>query len=85
MVSFEFTIRDPLGIHARPAGQLVKQAASCSGKITVQKGTRTADLKKIFGLMNLAIKCNDTIKVIVDGDNEETEAEKIRSFLEENL
>lgn len=85
MVSFEYTIKDPLGIHARPAGKLVKQAASFPGKVTVQKGTRTADLKKIFGLMNLAVKCNDTITVMVDGENEETEAEKIRSFLEENL
>ena len=51
MKTFEYTIKDELGIHARPAGLLVKKAASYASTIMIGKGEKSADAKRIFGVM----------------------------------
>lgn len=85
MVSFNYVIKDELGIHARPAGLLVKEAGKLGSKITICKGEKKGDAKKIFGIMGLAVKHNDEITVTVEGDTEEADAQVIRNFLESNL
>ena len=55
MKEFKYTITDPEGIHARPAGELVKVCKEFACKITLTKDGITADCKKIFGLMGLAV------------------------------
>lgn len=81
MSSFDFVVKDPEGIHARPAGVLVKTAKSLGGGITIAKGDKTADAKKMFALMGLQVKGGDTITV--SSDNEEALAE-FKKVLEEN-
>lgn len=85
MKTFNYTIKDELGIHARPAGLLVKEAGKLGSKITIEKGGKKGDAKKIFGLMGLGVKQNDEITVTVEGDTEEADAEVIKTFLENNL
>lgn len=48
MKSFDYTIKDEIGIHARPAGLLVKCAAEFSSAVTISKGEKNADAKKTF-------------------------------------
>ena len=48
MKEFTYTITDPQGIHARPAGLAVKEAKKFESKITIEKGSKKGDLKKIF-------------------------------------
>lgn len=85
MKEFKFTVTDPLGIHARPAGILVKEAKKFSSKITVWKGDKSCDMRKLLALMGLAVKQNDEITVQVDGDDEAACAEVIEKFLKENF
>ena len=85
MVSFSYVIKDEQGIHARPAGLLVKAASGLESKIMLEKGGKKGDAKKIFGIMSLAAKKGDEIQVTVEGTKEEADAEIIRKFLEENL
>ena len=87
MKQFEYTIKDELGIHARPAGLLVKEAKSFKPdtKITVTKGEKSADMTKLMNLMSMAVKCGDTITVTIEGGNEEGAAAAIEKFLNENL
>jgi len=54
MVKFSFRVKDEMGLHARPAGALVKEAAKCSSKVTIRKGEKSGDAKRIF-------KCNRII------------------------
>ena len=85
MVSFDYTIKDELGIHVRPAGQLAKL---CSGKDCVAKMSidgKEAELKMLFSVMALAVKCGDTVTITVEGADEEDFASEIKDFLEENL
>ena len=53
MKTFTYAITDAAGIHARPAGLLVKEAKKFESKISVAKGARKADLKKLFAVMGL--------------------------------
>jgi phosphocarrier protein len=85
MVNFDFTIKDELGLHARPTGQLVKEAQVLTSKITIYKGDKSADLRRMFGVMSLAVKQNETIKVVVEGSDEEKDALYIENFLKEHF
>ena len=85
MKEFEFVVTDPQGIHARPAGLLVKEAKKFESNISVFKGTRKGDLKKIFTIMALGVKQGETIKVQVEGADEEQAASAVEAFLKENF
>lgn len=87
MKEFTYTISDPLGIHARPAGQLAKLAKSytdCNITITNEAG-KEVKLSQLMKLMSLAIKKGQTVTVKADGANEDEAAAAIQKFLEENL
>lgn len=85
MKEFTFTITDPQGIHARPAGLLVKEAKKYESKITIAKGARTGDVKKIFAVMALGAKQGEEIKIAVDGADEDTASAAMEAFLKENF
>lgn len=85
MKTFNYTIKDELGIHARPAGMLAKTAKSFDSEIMITKGEKTIGAAKLIALMGLGVKCGDTITVTVNGSDEEVAAESIKSFLESNL
>lgn len=85
MKEFEFVVTDPQGIHARPAGLLVKEAKKFESNISVFKGARKGDLKKIFTVMALGGKQGESIKVQVEGADEEQAASAVEAFLKENF
>ena len=85
MRSFTYTIKDELGIHARPAGMLAKTAKALDSEITITKGEKTVGASKLMALMGLGVKCGDTITVTADGGDEAAAIEEMRSFLEKNL
>ena len=85
MKEFEFVVTDPQGIHARPAGLLVKEAKKFESNISVFKGARKGDLKKIFTVMALGVNQGETIKVQVEGADEEQAASTVEAFLKENF
>lgn len=85
MKSFEYTITDPVGIHARPAGMLVKEVKNYASSVTIVKGDKKADAKKLMILMSLGVKCGETVTVDVEGADEETAAASLEAFFKENL
>lgn len=85
MKEFNFVIRDSVGIHARPAGMLVKKAAEFSSKITIFKGEKSADCKRLFAIMSLAAKQNDNIRFVIEGQDEENAVKALQDFCNENL
>lgn len=85
MKSFVYTITDPEGFHARPAGLFVKEAKKFPCTTTVVKGEKSADARKMFGLMGLGIKGGETITVTTEGEQEEEAAVALEAFLKENL
>ncbi|WP_130837776.1 HPr family phosphocarrier protein [Lachnoclostridium sp. Marseille-P6806] len=85
MREFNFTVSDPDGIHARPAGLLVKAAKAFESTVTVFAGDKNADMKKLLALMALAIKQGQTITVKVEGADEDAAAEAVEKFLKDTF
>ena len=85
MKEFKYVITDAEGIHARPAGELVKVAKEFSSKITITKDGKSGDCKKIFGVMALAVTCGIEVTVTEEGEDEEAAAAKIEEFMKSNM
>lgn len=85
MKQFSYVITDAAGIHARPAGLLVKEAAKFASAVTINKGAKKGDLKRIFGVMALGAKKGDTVTITCEGVDEEAAAAAIEAFLQANL
>ena len=64
---------------------LVKEAAKCTSKVTIQKGEKTGDAKRIFNVMSLSIKANEEVILLVEGEKEEEEAAVLEAFVKENI
>ena len=74
MKTFEYTIKDELGIHARPAGLLVKEAKKFESECTITKDGKTKKLTQLMMLMSLGVKQGDTVTVTAEGADEEAAA-----------
>ncbi len=85
MKSFEYTIKDPVGLHARPAGILAKEARKYSSKITISCNGKSAEAVRLMGVMGLGVKSGQTVTVTVEGPDEETTFEAVRDFFTANL
>ncbi len=85
MKEFTYVITDKEGIHARPAGELVKLAKSYASSVAVIKEGKKADAKKVFGLMGLGVKQGMEITVQVEGEDEDTAVAALETFLKDNL
>lgn len=85
MTEFTYVITDKEGIHARPAGELVKLAKEYTSTVSVIKEGKKADAKKVFGLMGLGVKNGMEITVQIEGEDEDTAAAAVEAFLKENL
>lgn len=85
MKTFNYVIKDEIGIHARPAGELVKEAKKYESKIIVSKNGKTAEARKLMALMGLGVKCGDEVVVTVEGADEDTAVAEVKLFFENNL
>lgn len=85
MQTFHYTITDELGIHARPAGLLVKLAAGCKSDIIISKDGKEANAKRIMALMSLGATKGTEITVRVEGPDEGEAAKSVEEFLKANL
>ena len=87
MKKINYTVTAEAGIHARPAGLLVKKAASFKSNIKIlheQRGSE-ADLKRLMAVMALGVKKGDRIVLSVDGEDEEEATDALEAFLKENF
>lgn len=86
MKQYTYTVKDPLGIHARPAGMLSKAAkAFADTTVTITKGDSTVKASQLMKLMSLGVKQGDSITVTCEGANEDAALEAMTNFLNENL
>lgn len=86
MRKFEYTITDPVGIHARPADMLVKAVKVLDSTVTIEKvGGKSAVATKLMAVMGLGIKQGDTITVTVEGGGEEVNVAALEQFFRDNL
>lgn len=86
MKSFTYIITDPVGIHARPAGQLVKASKDFAGtEISVTKGDKSAKGTQLMKLMGLGVKGGDTVTVSAEGPDDDKTIAAMEAFFKNNL
>ena len=86
MKQFAYTITDPLGIHARPAGLLAKAAKGFADTtVTVSKNGNAVKASQLMKLMSLGIKQGDVVTVTAEGPSEDAAIAAMQSFFQENL
>ena len=85
MKSFEYTIKDVHGIHARPATELFKLVKGTQSTVKVAKGDKEITFKGVMGIMALGAKQGDTVKFTFEGPDEEAEMAAVKEFMEANL
>ena len=87
MKTFDYTMKDELGIHARPAGLLVKQISGVKSSVTiaVKAKDRSADAKRLMAVMKMAVKQGDVVTVTIEGEDEDIVAPQIEQFFKDNF
>lgn len=85
MKEFKYVITDSQGIHARPAGELIKAAKEFGCDIKIQADGKTGDCKKIFTVMALGVKKGQEVTLTFEGADEEAACGAISKFMRENL
>ncbi|MDD3221875.1 MAG: HPr family phosphocarrier protein [Clostridia bacterium] len=85
MKEFTYVIQDKDGIHARPAGILVKEATAFKSGMTIYKDEKQGNLKGILGIMSLGVKQGDEVRIRIEGEDEEAAVKIMEDVFKENL
>lgn len=85
MKEFSYVIKDSMGIHARPAGLLVKCAAGFKSDIKIGTSAKEVDAKRIMGVMGLGVKTGENVKVTANGKDEDKAITELKAFFTANL
>ena len=85
MKSFSYTVKDELGLHARPAGLLVKEVKNFQSKVTLEKDGKSVDAARLMAVMGMGVKKDQTVTVKVEGDDEDAACKALKAFFETNL
>ena len=85
MQTFTYVIKDELGIHARPAGLLVKEVKQFTSAITLECGEKKAAAKGLMAVMAMGVKQGNEVTVTAEGEDEDAAIAAIQKFFEANL
>mgnify|MGYP004617773039 FL=1 len=85
MKEFTYVITDEVGLHARPAGLLAKEAKKYQSTITLRANGKEAVASKLMAVMGMGVKKDDTVEVCIEGDDEDIAAQELEQFFNENL
>ena len=82
MKKFECTIKDPLGIHARTAALLAKEAGNHSCRITIEADGACVEVGDLVGVMCLGVTCGQKIAMECEGLDEDRAAEQFQRIFD---
>ena len=85
MKEFSYTVTNPDGIHARPARELVRKAKEFADNITLVKGDKECDMKRLLAVMTLVVKQGDVVMVRTEGANEVQTAAALEAYMKEYI
>ncbi len=81
MTETALTIAIPTGLHARPAAQFVRAAASFASRVTISARDRNADAKSMLAVMSLGLACGSEIVLAADGPDEQACIDALAAIL----
>jgi len=83
MIEFNYKIQDPMGFHARPVGYLSKLVNTQKASVTISYDGKLADARRLYQVLGLGVKQGETIRIIINGEDEEVLRKLILSLFEE--
>ncbi len=81
MVTNEIQVKNPTGLHARPATLLVKRASSFKSDVSIMYNGRKANAKSLIGVLSLGVVMGSTITIITSGEDEEKAALELTELI----
>ena len=85
MISKDYIILDPHGMHARPATVLLKLGRQYKSNISLKKDEKMIQMKSMLNILGLSAKCGDTVSVIIDGEDESAASVELDYFFYEEM
>lgn len=85
MVSGKVKVKNPSGLHLRPAGILCKEAMKYKSLITFQYTDGTANAKSVLSVLGACVKCGDEIEIFCEGTDEKEALEDLVVAIENGL
>ena len=85
MRSCKVQVKNPTGLHLRPAGYLCKEALKYKSMVTFNFNGGTANAKSVLSVLGACVKCGDEIELVCEGEDEEKALETLTSFIESGL
>lgn len=85
MRTFTYTITDETGIHARPAGELMKTAKGFQSEIMLEANGKRAGAGKLMAVMAMGIRKGQQVTVTIEGPDEDAAAAALEEFFRKNL
>lgn len=85
MRSCKVQVKNPTGLHLRPAGNLCKEALKYKSMVTFNFNGGTANAKSVLSILGACVKCGDEIELVCEGEDEEKALETLTSFIESGL
>lgn len=82
MATVQATLKNPMGLHARPAAQVVKLASQFKSDVTVEWEGQQVNGKSILGLLMLAAPEGSVFKIEAKGEDEETAVQALKELIE---
>ena len=85
MVAKEITVKNEVGLHARPATYFIQKANEFKSGIWVEKEERRVNAKSLLGVLSLGVVKGTTITVIADGADEAEAVEALATLIDNNF
>lgn len=85
MRSCKVQVKNPTGLHLRPAGNLCKEALKYKSMVTFNFNGGTANAKSVLSVLGACVKCGDEIELVCEGEDEEKALDTLTSFIESGL
>ncbi len=85
MITKDYTITAPQGLHARPATTLIKITKTFRSVVSLKKGEKTVRLNSMLNILSMMIKNGETISVLTEGEDEAEAAQAIDLFFTEQF
>jgi phosphocarrier protein FPr len=86
--SLEITVRNKVGLHARPATLFVKEAAKYASKVRVENLTNPSplvDARSLLMILSIGVENGHTIRITANGDDETAAIENLKTLIENNF
>ncbi|MEE0419984.1 MAG: HPr family phosphocarrier protein [Lachnospiraceae bacterium] len=85
MVRQKVVVKNPTGLHLRPAGLLCKEAMQFKCSVHFIFHEVNANAKSVLSVLSACVKCGDEVEFVCDGEDEETALKSIIGAIEAGL